>query len=279
QSMHPPRPPREAAHSRAGRREGFTVQVQSSRLAVFPFEPLDPRPREVERLTDRRQHAEAEHVDLEEAERVEIVLVPGDHGSIAHRRRLHRRDVLERLGAEHEASHVNRQVTRASLQRVRHREHLANTDVLRIEAAGPDAIGVDLVELVPPRDERAESIDLLEGETEGLAHFAQSALAAVGYDLAHHRGAIATERAVDGLDDLFAPLMLEVEVDGRRLAPLGREEPLEEKVTKGGIVRRDAEAVADGAVRRAAAPLAEDVAVARHLDDGLNAQKIRRDFD
>ncbi len=144
-----------------------------------------------ERLADGREHAEAEHVDLEEAERVEVVLVPRDHRAARHRRRLDRRDVHERLGAEHEAADVDRQVARKALDGVRHREHLAHAPVARLEPAGRDALGVDLVELVPPRHERAEPVDLLERQPEDLAHLAQRALAAVGDDLAHHRGAIA----------------------------------------------------------------------------------------
>ena len=70
------------------------------------------------------------------------------------------------------------------------------------------------------------------------------------------------------LDDLFAPLVLEVDVDVGRLAPLGREEALEEEVRPRRVDRGDAEAVADRAVGRAPAALAEDVALARHLDDG-----------
>ena len=90
-----------------------------------------------------------------------------------------------------EAAHVDRQVPRIALDRVRHREHLTDARVVRLEAALAIAIAVDLVELVPPRDQRAEPVHLLQRQTEHLAHFAQRALAAVRDDLAHHRRAIA----------------------------------------------------------------------------------------
>ncbi len=73
--------------------------------------------------------------------------------------------------------------------------------------------------------------------------------------------------------------MLEVDVDVGRLAALGRKEALEEQVAARRIDRRDAEAVADRAVGGAAPPLAEDVALARHLDDGVHAQEVRRDLE
>ena len=45
---------------------------------VMPFQ-------HVEALADTGQHAQCEHVDLEDAERVQIVLVPFDGGAILHR--------------------------------------------------------------------------------------------------------------------------------------------------------------------------------------------------
>ena len=36
------------------------------------------------RLADAGEHAEAEHVDFQQAERIEIVLVPFDHGAVLH---------------------------------------------------------------------------------------------------------------------------------------------------------------------------------------------------
>ncbi len=242
---------------RGDRRQAIDGALPASQDAL---EDRPARDREVQRLADRREHAQAEDIDLEEAERVEVVLVPGDHGAPRHRRRLDGSDVHERLRAEHEAPDVDRQVARIALDRVGHREHLADAQVLRLEPARRDALVVDLVELVPPRDQRAEAVHLLERQAEGLPHFAERALAAVRDDLAHHRGVVAAVGVVDGLNDLFAALVLEIDVDVRRLAALRGEEALEEQVAARRIDRRDAEAVADGAVRRAAAPLAEDVA-------------------
>ena len=84
---------------------------------------------------------------------------------------------------------------------------------------------------------------------------------------------------VDVLDDLLAALVLEVDVDVGRLAALGGEEALEEQVAARRVDRRDAEAVADGAVRGASAPLAEDVHAARDLDDRVDAEEVRRDLE
>ena len=79
---------------------------------------------EVERAADRREHAEPEHVDLEQAERVEIVLVPLDHRAVGHRGVLDRHEFLEQVARDHEAADVLRQVPRKAEQLPREREHL-----------------------------------------------------------------------------------------------------------------------------------------------------------
>jgi hypothetical protein len=43
------------------------------------------RAQQVEAFADAGQHAERQHVDLQDAERVDIVLVPFDEGAVGHR--------------------------------------------------------------------------------------------------------------------------------------------------------------------------------------------------
>ena len=56
----------------------FRRNVFDARCAVFK------RVEHIERAADRRQHAERQHIHLEQAERIEIILVPLDHGAINH---------------------------------------------------------------------------------------------------------------------------------------------------------------------------------------------------
>jgi hypothetical protein len=96
------------------------------------------------------------------------------------------------------------------------------------------------------------------GDVQRLADVADRAAGAVA---GHHRrdgGTLAAVLAVDVLDHLLAPLVLEVDVDVGRLLALAADEALEQQVGARGIDRRDAQAVADGGVRRRAAPLAQD---------------------
>ena len=76
--------------------------------------PLDQR----EGSADAGQHAERQDVDLENAERVEIVLVPFDDGAVRHRRVFDRHQFGQRPAGDDEAADVLRQVPRKADQLV-----------------------------------------------------------------------------------------------------------------------------------------------------------------
>ena len=65
---------------------------------------------------------------------------------------------------------------------------------------------------------------------------------------------------VDPLDHLLPALVLEVDIDVGRLAPLLGHEALEQEIVLDRIDRGDAEHVADGGVGGRAAALAQDAA-------------------
>ena len=94
-------------------------------------------------------------------------------------------------------------------------------------------------------------------------------------------GAVAAVFLVDVLDHLLAPLMLEIDVDVGRLAALLGDEALEQQVAGRRVDRGDAEAVADRAVRRRPAPLAQDrrIEAAREGDDVVDGQEIAREVE
>ena len=70
--------------------------------------------------------------------------------------------------------------------------------------------------------------------------------------------------------------MLEIDVNVGRLFPLRRDEALEQKVDLGRVDIGDGEAVADGRVRRRAAPLAENVEVPRVMHDVVHGEEVAR---
>ena len=114
-------------------------------------------------------------------------------------------------------------------------------------------------------------------EPHGGAHLADRPLAAV----VDHRGAdprpLAAVAAVDVLDHLLAPLVLEVDVDvGRLVARLGHE-ALEDHGADLGADRGDAEREADQRVRRRAPPLAEDaLGAGDSATTSLHGQEVGR---
>src|SRR4029077_17336737 len=92
-------------------------------------------------------------------------------------------------------------------------------------------------------------------------------------------GAMAAIAPIDVLDDLLAPLVLEVDVDVGRLAAVLRHEAGAQTRDLGRIHRGDAEAVADDAVCRRSAPLAEDVLAARKGDDVVHGEEVALEFE
>ena len=74
---------------------------------------------------------------------------------------------------------------------------------------------------------------------------------AITDDLGDHGCSIASIARVDLLDYLLSPLMLEVDVDVRRLLALLADEAFEQQVVDRRVDRGDAQAIADRAVRRA----------------------------
>ena len=88
-------------------------------------------------------------------------------------------------------------------------------------------------------------------------------------------GAVAAIALIDVLDHLLAPLVLEVDVDVGRLAAVGGQEAGEQQVALHRVDRRHSQAVADHAVGRRAAPLAEDALGAGEGDDVVHGDEER----
>jgi hypothetical protein len=106
------------------------------------------------------------------------------------------------------------------------------------------------------------------------ADVAQRAAAPVADHRRGQRRALAAVAPVDVLDHLLAPLVLEVDVDVRRLVALARDEALEQHAGARRVHRGDAERVADRRVRGRAAALAQDAAFACETDDVVHRQEV-----
>ena len=128
----------------------------------------------------------------------------------------------------------------------------------------------------PAPDRGGERADRVLRQAEHLADLADRRAAAIGDDGRGDAGAVAAVFAVDVLDHLLAPLVLEIDVDVGRLVALGGDEALEQQVGRRRIDLGDAEAEADRRIGRRAAALAEDVCAAGVADDVVDGEKIGR---
>ncbi len=223
-----------------------------------------------ERLAQGRQHAQPEHVDLQDPHRVEVVLVPLDHRAVGHRGVLDGDHLAQRPLRDHEAAHVLGEVAGEARDLAAELDDRARHRIVGAEPRRPEVGGL----VAPGVGRLREAVHRVEGEAERLPDVAHGAPRAVRDHLGGQRRPLAAVLRVEVLDRLLAPLVLEVEVDVGRLAPLARHEPLEQQVDPHGVERRHAEAEAHGRVRRGAAPLAEDSAGAREGDEVVDRQEI-----
>ncbi|MDT4836987.1 hypothetical protein FQZ97_707070 [compost metagenome] len=206
----------------------------------------------VEPAADGAEHAEREHVDLEHAHGFEVVLFPLDDGAVFHRRLLDRHQPRELGVREHEAADVLAQVARKTLELLRVLDPLHQLEPVFLHA---DARG-GLVELfaehgvVEPVVVLGELVDQPLVDADGLADVAQGAARAVADDHGGDGGALAAVLCVDVLDDFFAPLVLEVDVDVGRFLAMAAQEALEQQVAFFGVDGGDFEAIADSGIGR-----------------------------
>ena len=67
---------------------------------------------QIEGAAHAAQHAKAEHIDLHEFQRVDIVLVPFDDLPVFHRGGLDRHQLIEAVERQHEAARMLREMAR-----------------------------------------------------------------------------------------------------------------------------------------------------------------------
>ncbi len=133
---------------------------------------------ELERATKRGEHAEAEQVDLQQLQLVEIVLVPLHDGAVFHRGVLDRHELIEAAGGDDDAADMLREMARKTHQLVCEFHHLHQDRTVRVYSGLAHALLVDL-RAVPPLDRPRKPRKLQRIEPERLAHIAHRAARAV----------------------------------------------------------------------------------------------------
>ncbi|CRN81424.1 Uncharacterised protein [Klebsiella pneumoniae] len=228
---------------------------------------------QVEAAAQGAEHAQGEDVDLEQADRVEIVLVPLDHRAFGHARILHRDQGVQWLLGDDEAAGVLREVARKTDQLAGQGQHPAQDRTLRIEAGLFQAFGAGGL-VAPAAAAVGQDVDLLGRQTQGLGYVAHRAGAVVGADHRGQRRALASVACENVLDDLLAALVFEIHVDVRWFVALAGKEALEQQVGPVRVQLSDAEGEAHCRIGRRAAALAKDFPAPGEGDDVLHGEEI-----
>ena len=170
------------------------------------------------------------------SKRIEIVLVPFDHSAIFHRGVFDRHDFVETRFRNDEAADMLGKMAREIQQLLGQRESLIEARIGGIEArrAAP-ALSSRLPSTSPRCDEVRASMTSLDSP-KTLPTSRMALRLAIADDRRGHARRVALVVLIDVLDDLFAPLVLEIDVDVGRLLPFHRHEAFEQKIlTRSGL--------------------------------------------
>ena len=195
----------------------------------------------------RRQHPEAEQVELHEPGGGAVVLVPLQHRAVLHPPPLDRAHLDHRAVADHHPAGVDAEVARGVLDLGGQVEHRPGNDPRSGACRGALVLGAAaVVATVPHPSMRFDQASCWPGAWPSALAMSRTA------DLARYVMTLATCAVwwrpcllVDVLDDLLAPVALDVDVDVRRAVALGRQEALEQQAERHGVGGGDAEGVAD----------------------------------
>ena len=173
-----------------------------------------------------------EHIDLHELQRVDIVLVPFDDLPVVHRGRLDRNQFVKPIQRQHEAARMLRQMPRRADQLLGKFKRERSRRSARLRLSSFASLFVDAF-LAPAPDHAGERACHVFWEAERFADFAHGAARAIARDTCGERGARPAIGLVNPLDDFLAPLVLEIDIDIGRLAPLFADEALEQQIPAG----------------------------------------------
>ncbi len=214
---------------------------------------------QVECLADAGKHAERQHIDLHQAERVNVILVPFDEAAVGHGGMMERHGFIEPVLGEDEAADMLRQMAgKGRFKQLPHQFAQAHDlRVGKVETGFADPLFVHVARIAAP-DGAGEAGDDIVGQAQHLGHFADRAARTIMDDGRGDAGAMAAIAVVDILHHLLAPLMFEIDVDVGRFVPFFRHEAGKEQVMFLRVDGGDAEQEADHRIGGRPAPLAQD---------------------
>ena len=205
---------------------------------------------QVDAVLQGGEHPEAEEVELDQAHPGAVVLVPLQHRPFLLAGVLDRHHLPDRPLGQHHPAGVDPEVPR-ELQQLGRQRGDAWRDVTVSPAAGRD-VGGPAVDVFRP------GVLLADGVAEGFGGVADRGLRPVGDDVGDLGGVTAPVLAVDVLDDFFAAVGVEVDIDVGFLGAGRGQEPLERQPVQDAVHRGDLQRVTDRGVRRRSPALVQD---------------------
>ncbi len=135
--------------------------------------------------------------------------------------------------------------------------------------------GIVFVAEFPGRDRRRDPLQGVGVEAERLAHLARRHAVAIGDDIGRHRRPTLTVALVEILDHALTLVAArQIEIDIRPLASFFGKKTLEQQLHADRVHRRDAERIADHAVRGRSPALHQDVLLAAKAHQVPDDQEI-----
>ncbi len=237
------------------------------------------RLRQLGRVGQHGQGADAQQVDLGQADGLHVaVVVLGDQKALDGP--LHRHDIGQRAGGDHQAAGVDAQVVGLANDAGRVHQHLAQARVVHLHDDLLQRLLGAAARIGMPagRQQLDQPLGLGVAQAVGLGGLAHRRLGAQRADGADQRHVLLAVGAAHVVQHPVAAAAAEVQVDVGRVGARRVEEALEEQVVLDGIDGGDARAVGDQRVGHAAARADRDVVragvahdVGHHQEEGAEA--------
>src|SRR5690606_13651837 len=152
-------------------------------------------------------------------------------------------------------------------------QYTSEQRILRVEARFQQALRRWRA-AAPAATAVSQGIDLIRRQAKGLGDIAYRPGAVIGVDHGGERRTGSPVAAKHVLDDFFAALMFEIDVDIRWLIAFAGEKALEQQPALGGVQFGDAKRETDAGVSSRATTLPEDVLLAGNADKVAHGQKV-----
>ena len=226
---------------------------------------------EIDRVMQCAEHAQTQQIELHEPRRSAIVFVPLQHTAVLHAPPLDWAHLDNGTVANDHATRMNAEMARRVFDFGGKLEHRCRNALIGQSSRGRNP--TPTIDLFAPR------ILLTRCVSQCLGHIAYCRAGSIGDHVGNLRSVVATVALIHVLDDLFATVAFDIDIDIGRAIALGRQKPLEQQAQRNGIGLGNTQRVTRRAVGRAAPTLAIDVGPLAELHDVPDHQEVAREIE